>query len=269
MSVLIIFPTVICINLGVFIYFISISKTYNLIHEPVLLYINGLLPLYTAIFYACNLLLYLSNGISQITFIIYYTEWAIVTPLFIVSLSHILRLPYKNMLILSLIDVLFILSGASMEVLSDTQLKYIPFTFGSICYVGIFTYLYTKYIKLNRMPIKSILYNNSITIYKCASIFIISVWSFYPILTLLHHTNTISNETTILTYSILDIISKNIFILLIYYYVLTINNIPHWFDWFTKKKLQIVPLPLTTTTSTAVMSEEISEEISDLSITVY
>jgi bacteriorhodopsin len=248
-------------------YFIYISKTYNLIHEPLLLYVNGLIPLYTSIFYACNLLLYLIFGINKTTFIIYYTEWAIVTPIFIISLSHILKLSYKNMLILSFIDVLFIVAGATMEILSSTDLKYIPFTFGVICYLGIFIYLYTKYTKLNRIPIKTILYNNSITIYKCISIFTISSWSLYPILTLLHHTDNISNETTILSYSLLDIISKNVFILIIYYYVLTINNIPHWFDWFTKKRLQIVPLPATTTTASTTAlttTEEVGISVLDL-----
>jgi bacteriorhodopsin len=242
MVALILFPSVICINLGVFIFFTSVSQTFKIIHESLLLYINAIISLFTIIFYIFNLLAYIQFGFSRFTFMIYYMEWAIVTPLFIISLMHILRLKYKQMLILSAIDVVCMITGGIMEAIPSKNLKIISFVIGLACYIGIIAYTYNMYSTYRRIPIRSILYNNSITIYKCMSLFVVLTWNFYPIVTFLHTLEIISDDVTIIVYAVLDVISKNIYIMLIYYYVLTINNIPHWFDWFTKNQLKIVPI---------------------------
>jgi bacteriorhodopsin len=233
---------VICINLGVYLFFIRVARTFSIIHEPLLLYLNSIISLYSAVSYVLNLLIYLHYGIQTFTFMIFYIEWAIVTPLFIISLSHIMKLSYRIMLVLSFVDVLCMISGATMEIIADTNLKFIPFTIGVICYIGLFTYLHSEYTKLKRIPIQSILHSNSIRMYKCISICILSSWTLYPIITALHNVGNITDETAIISYSVLDIISKNIYIVIIYYYVLTINNIPHVLDWFTRKRLKIVPI---------------------------
>ncbi len=236
--------SVICINISVYIFFIYISKSFTIIHESLLLYVNSIISLYSATFYFFNLLICLYSGISIFTFMLFYIEWAITTPIFIISLSHILKLPYQKMLLLSAADVLCMVAGGSMEIIPNPALKILPFSLGAMCYLGILIYLYTEYRKLNRVPIQSILYNNTITMYKCISIFIVTSWSFYPIVSALHNLGNISDETAIIVYSILDVLSKNIYSMIIYYYVLTINNIPHALDWFTRKKLKIVPLPI-------------------------
>lgn len=206
-----------------FLYYIFLASTY--IRPPAIrhiYYTTSIIPLNTLTMYGFNLILYgFSNKpINGDMLTLFFIEWCITCPLFIINVSRLVAMKLSRQLLLTSLTICVNMLGFISHRIVDRTIKFQLYGAACTLFLGLcINLLYHYHIQSQLYYNNNPHIKNTTTVFKLLVKLILGTWSLYPIAFLVYELGNLSHEQIILTFTCLDFISKGCFTsILIGYY---------------------------------------------------
>jgi bacteriorhodopsin len=146
-----------------------------------------------------------------------YMNWILTTPCTLIMMGNIAQINMIDLYFLCILNTIMHLSALFAELTEIYVIKYVMFTFGCFCFIPIAMFIYTDF---DYESVSNYFgYYIADRYYRIAQ-YILSLWLLYPIVWLSYDLNIISYVMMTIVYCIIDVFSKNVFTVLIYYCLL-------------------------------------------------
>jgi bacteriorhodopsin len=165
----------------------------------------------TALFYLITALLYSTDLTTPYDITtLKYIKWLVTTPILITQVGILERIEISNIFLICSFDVLTICAGFAAHYSQVPSMFYPLFAFGCMSwFIVMKSLLYRTFKFYSNKPPTSTQMNN--WVFTILVVGMTCVWNMYPVVAILHYTNIFDDEADLIANTVIDVIGKGVF----------------------------------------------------------